>query len=39
MNLADEYANVINRFGYWKDTMIRIQGKAITNLIILFRNI
>ena len=36
MNLADEYANVINRFGYWKDTMIRIQGKAITNLIILF---
>lgn len=36
MNVADEYANIVNRFGYWKDTMIRIQGKAITNLIILF---
>ncbi|NLB48702.1 MAG: cardiolipin synthase [Erysipelotrichia bacterium] len=36
INIADEYANIINRFGYWKDTMIRIQGKAITNLIILF---
>lgn len=36
MNVADEYANVVNRFGYWKDTMIRLQGKAITNLIILF---
>ena len=36
MNLADEYANVIKRFGYWKDTMIRIEGSAISNLIVTF---
>ena len=35
-NLADEYANEIRRFGYWKDTMIRIEGSAITNLITTF---
>ena len=36
MNLADEYANKINRFGYWKDTMIKIEGSAINNLIAVF---
>ena len=36
INLADEYANIIHRFGYWKDTMIRIEGSAITNLITTF---
>ena len=36
INLADEYANEIERFGYWKDTMIRIEGSAITNLITTF---
>lgn len=36
INLADEYANEIKRFGYWKDTMIRIEGSAITNLITTF---
>jgi len=36
MNLADEYGNVIKRFGYWKDTMVRIEGSAINNLIITF---
>lgn len=36
MNLGDEYANDIKRFGYWKDTMIRIEGSAINNLIALF---
>ena len=36
MNLADEYANIEERFGYWKDTMIRIEGSAINNLIHLF---
>ena len=35
-NLADEYANEIERFGYWKDTMVRIEGSAITNLITTF---
>ena len=35
-NLADEYANIISRFGYWKDTMIRIEGSAINSLIAIF---
>ena len=33
INLADEYANEITRFGYWKDTMVKIEGSAINNLI------
>ena len=36
INLADEYANDIVRFGYWKDTMVKIEGKAINNLIAVF---
>ncbi len=36
MNLADEYANDIKRFGYWKDTMVKIEGSAINNLITTF---
>ncbi|MGO4940196.1 cardiolipin synthase [Fundicoccus sp. Sow4_D5] len=36
LNLADEYINTIDRFGYWKDNMIRLQGPAIWNLTTLF---
>ena len=36
MNLADEYANDEVRFGYWKDTMVRIEGQGIGNLISIF---
>ena len=36
MNLADEYANDLERFGYWKDTMIKIEGSAINNLLTIF---
>ena len=36
INLADEYANEIERFGYWKDTMVKIEGRAINNLIATF---
>ena len=35
-NLADEYANIITRFGHWKDTMVKIEGTAISNLITTF---
>lgn len=38
MNLGDEYANDIHEFGYWKDTMVRIEGSCINNLIALFLN-
>ena len=36
INLADEYANELERFGYWKDTMVKIEGSAINNLIVTF---
>ena len=36
INLADEYANLIERFGYWKDTMVKIEGSGIANLISTF---
>ena len=36
MNLADEYGNVVKKFGYWKDSMIRLEGSAINNLITIF---
>lgn len=36
INLADEYANEIQRFGYWKDTMVKIEGSGINNLITIF---
>ena len=36
MNLADEYANDKLRFGYWKDTMVKIEGKGIRDLAGIF---
>ena len=38
MNLADEYANDIVRFGYWKDAMIKVEGPAIDGFINMFLN-
>jgi cardiolipin synthase len=28
VNVADEYANLITRFGYWKDSGIRLEGEG-----------
>lgn len=36
INLADEYINHINRFGYWKDTGIMLKGEAVWNFTIMF---
>lgn len=36
MNLADEYINVKERFGYWKDAAVKIEGPAVNNFIALF---
>lgn len=36
INLGDEYGNINSPFGYWKDTMIKIQGPAINGLIKIF---
>lgn len=35
-NLADEYANLIERFGVWKDTGVRVMGDAVWNLTVVF---
>ena len=35
-NLADEYANLIERFGTWKDTGVRLIGEAVWNLTVVF---
>ena len=39
LNLADEYINEKERFGYWKDSAIKIEGDAVWNLTSLFLSI
>lgn len=36
LNIADEYINRKERFGYWKDNAVRIQGAAVISLIDMF---
>lgn len=36
INLADEYINKIQRFGVWKDSMIRLKGAAVSSFTIMF---
>ena len=36
INLADEYINRFERFGYWKDNLIRIKGEAVWSYTVLF---
>ena len=36
INLADEYINQIERFGHWKDSAVRIEGRAVKALPRLF---
>lgn len=36
INLADEYINEKERFGYWKDAAIVLEGEAVYSLTILF---
>ncbi|SFG56746.1 cardiolipin synthase [Lachnospiraceae bacterium C7] len=35
-NLADEYINKIERFGYWKDSGVRFAGKPVKNYTLMF---
>jgi len=39
INIADEYINRIVRFGYWKDTAIKIEGEAVYSLTVMFLHI
>ena len=36
VNIGDEYINVIERFGHWKDVAIRLEGEAVWELTKLF---
>jgi len=36
LNIADEYINAVQRFGYWKDCAIQFEGKAAWSLTIMF---
>ena len=36
VNIADEYANLIERFGYWKDSGVRLEGEGAWGLTLQF---
>lgn len=36
INLADEYINEKQRFGYWKDNGVKVTGKAVYNMTVMF---
>lgn len=36
VNLADEYANIIEKYGYWKDVGIKIKGEAVNSFVVMF---
>ena len=36
INLADEYVNRMERFGYWKDAAIRLEGDAVWSMTNIF---
>lgn len=35
-NLADEYFNIVQPYGEWKDTGLRLEGQAVRNLTVQF---
>lgn len=39
VNLADEYINKKTRFGYWKDTGIKVTGDAVSSFTLQFFNL
>ena len=36
VNMADEYVNRIVRYGYWKDSAIKITGEAVWSFTVMF---
>lgn len=36
INIGDEYANLYERFGHWKDTGIMLKGKAVWSFTVMF---
>lgn len=35
-NIADEYFNLVNPYGYWKDNGVRLEGPAVQSLSAMF---
>ncbi len=36
INLADEYINEKMRFGYWKDTGVKVEGVCVRSFVLMF---
>lgn len=36
INLADEYANLVDRFGVWKDSSVKVEGDAAWGFTVVF---
>jgi len=36
VNLADEYINIKERFGHWKDVAIKLEGDAVRSFTVMF---
>ncbi len=36
INLADEYINEYEKYGYWKDSSVELRGEAVWNLTVMF---
>lgn len=39
INLADEYINVYEKYGHWKDSALMLKGPAVWNLTMMFLQI
>ncbi len=36
INIGDEYINVVNRFGHWKDASVVLRGEAAWSMAVMF---
>jgi cardiolipin synthase len=36
INIADEYINKVERFGYWKDNAVMLEGEAVWSFTVMF---
>lgn len=36
VNLADEYINLVERFGHWKDVAVKVTGDAVRSFTIMY---
>ncbi len=36
LNLADEYVNLEQPYGYWKDSAVRLEGAGVKSFIVMF---